>query len=155
MHQTVGNVLRTLLYGHPPLNHEAAESIVDNALATAQHTMRTAASRSLDYQTPGALACHRDMFLNVPFMTDLAALRQRRQLIINDNLLKQNARRRHHDYRVHDQVLVKETDPSKLGPRTHGPYPIVRVHANGNVTIRRTPYVQERLNIRRVFPYRL
>ena len=88
-------------------------------------------------------------------MTDLAALRQRRQLIINDNLLKQNARRRHYDYQVQDQVLVKEIDPTKLGPRTHGPYPIVRVHANGNVTVQRTPHVQERLNIRRVFPYRV
>jgi hypothetical protein len=40
MHLTVGNILRTLLHGHPPHNEEQAKDIVDNALGTAMHVMR-------------------------------------------------------------------------------------------------------------------
>jgi len=64
MHPTVGNILRTLIHG----NHLNLTDprVVDNALATAMHATRCAASRSLGYQSPGALAFHRDMLLNVP-----------------------------------------------------------------------------------------
>lgn len=55
MHQTVGNVLRTLLRGHPPANIDGATAIIDNALATAMHATRSAASRSLNYQSPGSI----------------------------------------------------------------------------------------------------
>ena len=41
------------------------------------------------------------------------------------------------------------------GPRFDGPFEIVRVHINGNAsTIRISPSVTERLNIRRLKPYR-
>jgi transposase InsO family protein len=152
MHQTIGNVLRTLLHGHPT-TEEQLPAIVDNALATAMHTTRSTASRSIGYQSPGAIAFHRDMFLNVPFLADLQAICERRQLLIDENLRRQNARRRHYDYRIGEQVYVKAINPSKLAPRSHGPYPITRVHANGTITIQRTPHVQERVNLRRVYPH--
>jgi hypothetical protein len=41
-----------------------------------------------------------------------------------------------------------------LGVRTEGPYPINRVHVNGNLTIELRNGVTERINIRRVLPYR-
>ena len=41
MHQTVGNVLRTLLYSNPPTTVEGAQELVDEALAKAMHAMRT------------------------------------------------------------------------------------------------------------------
>ena len=40
MHQTVGNILRTLLLLNPPKHEEQAKYIVDNALGTAMHVMR-------------------------------------------------------------------------------------------------------------------
>ncbi len=95
------------------------------------------------------------MFLNVPFVANLFALRDRRQLIIDENLRKQNAKRRHYDYQPGDEVYVKTVNPSKLGERTLGPFPITRVHTNGTITIQRTPHVQERINLRRVFPHRV
>jgi hypothetical protein len=39
MHQTVGNVLRVLLYSNPPQNLTQARDIVDQALVTAMHAM--------------------------------------------------------------------------------------------------------------------
>ncbi len=40
MHQTVGNVLRTLLHGNPPQNIANAVQYVDKALLIAMHAMR-------------------------------------------------------------------------------------------------------------------
>ena len=100
-------------------------------------------------QSPGTQNALRHSFATV---ADLNAIKQR-QLIIDDNLRRQNARRHHYDYHTGVQVLVKEVDPAKLQSRSHGPYPIHEVHANGTITIHRTPHIRERLNLRRVFPY--
>jgi len=40
MHQTVGNVLRTLLHGEPHQNIKNAKDYVDEALSIAMHAMR-------------------------------------------------------------------------------------------------------------------
>jgi hypothetical protein len=45
-------------------------------------------------------------------------------------------------------------DPTKLGERTEGPYTINIVHVNGTVTIELSPGVTERINVRRIIPYR-
>jgi hypothetical protein len=41
MHQTVNNVLRTLVHINPPQNMTQAGNIIDDALATAKHAMQT------------------------------------------------------------------------------------------------------------------
>ena len=40
LHQSVGNVLRTLLYANPPQNLDQANELIFPALATASHTMQ-------------------------------------------------------------------------------------------------------------------
>ena len=55
MHQTVTNVLRTLVHTNPPGNMTRARDIIDNALATAMHAMQTTIATTLG-STPGALA---------------------------------------------------------------------------------------------------
>jgi hypothetical protein len=55
MHQTVTNVLRTLVHTNPPPNMTQARDIIDNALATAMHAMQTTVATTLG-STPGALA---------------------------------------------------------------------------------------------------
>ena len=58
------------------------------------------------------------------------------------------------DYQPNDQVLMLTYKPDKLEPCAHGPYTINRVHANGTVTLQTKPNVTERINIRRIKPYR-
>ena len=154
MHQTVGNMLRTHLHGNEYVNEETANNIVDHALATTMHATRIAVSRHLGNNSPGAIAFHRDMFLNIPFEADLLAVQERRQLLIDRNLERQNAQRRHFDYQPGQQVLVKVNDPTKLGVRTVGPFHIEQVHTNGTITIRRSENLIERINIRRIIPFR-
>jgi hypothetical protein len=104
--------------------------------------------------SPGAMAFHRDMLLDIPVIADLLAIQNKRQTLIDENLRRANLKRRPYDYAIGDLVMIKEVDPDKMEEKTTGPFPIVRVHINGNLTIQRQPHVTERLNIRRVIPYR-
>eukprot|EP00804_Cyclotella_cryptica_P012414 CCRYP_010845-RA/>CCRYP_010845-RA protein AED:0.41 eAED:0.42 QI:0/-1/0/1/-1/0/1/0/69 len=69
MHQTVGNVLRTLVHANPPQNMTQAQDIIDDALAMVLHAMRTTVATTLG-SARGALAFSRDMFLNMPLIAD-------------------------------------------------------------------------------------
>ena len=153
MHQTVGNVLRTLLYSNPPRTVANAADLVDQALGTAMHAMRSNIHGTLK-GAPGALVFGRDMFLDVPLIADWQAIQNHRRTIVNERLRKANMGRRTYDYVPGQKVLKKRHKPDKLGRRKEGPYKVTQVHTNGNVTIELRPGVTERINIRRVEPYR-
>jgi hypothetical protein len=55
MHQTVTNVLRTLVHTNPPQNMTQTRDIIDDALATAMHAIQTTVATTLG-STLGALA---------------------------------------------------------------------------------------------------
>jgi hypothetical protein len=69
MHQTVGNVLRTLLHGNPPQNIANAEQYLEEALSIAMHAMRAGVHTTLG-SSPGNLVFNRDMFLNIPLIAN-------------------------------------------------------------------------------------
>lgn len=118
------------------------------------HAMRTTVATTLG-SAPGSLAFSRDMFLNVPLVADWNTIACKREQHVNENLRRANKRRRRqYDYAPGEQVLKKVHNPTKLGERTSGPYTIERVHANGTLTINLRQGVTERINIRRLIPYR-
>ena len=126
-----------------------------HALAQAMHASRCISHGSLNNVSPGAVAFHRDMYLDLPFVADLLTLQQMRQGQIDKQLLQANAQRLARDWRVGEQVLVRNAlkAGSKLVPTFRGPYPILTVHTNGNVTIQHPNGIQERVNIRKLKPY--
>ncbi len=73
IHQTVENVLRTLLQGEPPQNIADAKEFVDEALSIAMHAMRAGIHSTLG-SSPGSLVFNRDMFLNIPLIADWHAI---------------------------------------------------------------------------------
>ena len=91
-----------------------AEALVDKQLATASHAIRTNVLQVTGYSR-GALAFHRDMFLDVPFISDLLAIRDKMQLAVDVNLQQVNAGRMSYDYAIGDQVLKKRHEWTKLG----------------------------------------
>ena len=101
-----------------------------------------------------SLAFNRDMFLNIPLVADWNAFTTRREHLINKDLMRANAKRRRYDYQPNQKVLKKVHDPTNLGLRTSGPHNVEKVHVNGTVTIKLRPGVTERINIRRVIPYK-
>jgi hypothetical protein len=153
MHQTVGNVLRTLLHGEPPKNITSAKDFMDEALSIAMHAMRTSVHTTLG-SSPGNLAFNRDMFLNIPLIADWHAITQKREHLINENLIRENNKRRRYDYVPNQLVLKVRHNPRKLGHRTAGPYKVLQTHVNGTLTIELKPGISERINIRRVIPYK-
>ena len=70
---------------------------MDNALATAMHATRCAVSAPIG-TSPGALVYVRDMIMDVPLIANLAAIRDGRQQMIDENLIKQNKKRTKHQY---------------------------------------------------------
>ena len=153
MHQTVGNILRTLLHENPPKDVGSGKKLIEEALSIAMHALRSSVHTTLG-GSPGSLVFNRDMFLNIPLVADWHQITKRREQIVNANLLRENKRRRRFDYAVNQRALIKLHAPTKMGERTVGPFNITQVHTNGTITVERRPGVTERINIRRVIPFR-
>jgi hypothetical protein len=103
--------------------------------------------------TPGEVVFAQDMLLNTPVIVNLLNIQHHRQLLINENLRRQNAKRRDFDYRVGGEVLIKNFNPSKLDPKMEGPYRVTQVFTNRTVEVQRSPQIFERLNILRLVPF--
>jgi hypothetical protein len=93
MHQTVGNVLRTLLHSEPPQNITTTKEFVHEALSIAIHAMRAGFHTTLG-SSPDSLVFNRDMFLNIPLIADWHAITLKRENLIHENLLHENQKRR-------------------------------------------------------------
>ena len=152
MHQTVGNVLRTLIHTEPPGTLADVKILIDSALATSSHATRTNVSQVTGY-SPGALAFHRDMLLDAPLIIDLLQIRDKRQVMVDENLRRTNAKRSLYDYQPGLKILKKEHKWTKLGERWDGPFEINKVHVNRNVTVNLREGVTESFDIRRIKPY--
>lgn len=159
MHKTVGDILRVLVNSRRPANLATAPALVDEALGIAIHALRCSVHSTLGV-SPGAAVFNRDMWLDIPYIVDWILLREKRQLVIDENLRRANSRRNNYDYRVNDQVLelVKGKNPGvgisqKMKSFFRGPYSVVQVHTNGTLTFRRTPTLTDRVNIRKLRPY--
>lgn len=153
MHQSVGNSLRILYNWHPPAVVNDAATLVDTALANAMYATRALFNSSLN-TTPGAMAFHCDMVMNIPFIADLQLIQEHRQQLIDQRLIEQNRKHIFFDYQPGQQILKFVYEPNKLAPRAMGPYTINTVHANGTVTIQLMPHTIEHISLRRVKPFK-
>jgi hypothetical protein len=89
MHQKVGKFFITLLHGEPPQNVASAKEFVDEALSIAMHAMRAGIHSTLG-SSPGSLTYNRDMFLTIPLIAYWHAITQRKEHLINENLIQEN-----------------------------------------------------------------
>jgi hypothetical protein len=152
MHQSIGNNLWILRKWLPPDGVDNAKKLVDTALANAMYAT-CASFHSGIGTTPGALAFHSDMVLNIPFVADLNLIRDNQQQLIDHHLIASNRKRITYDYQPNQEVLKLVFEPGKLEPQAVGPHRVNAVHTNGTVTIQLTPYTNERISIRRVKPF--
>jgi hypothetical protein len=67
------------------------------------------------------------MILNIPLIADLELLRQRRQALIDQQLIRYNRRRISHDYQPNDEVQILTDKPYKLDPRASAPFAPMRM----------------------------
>jgi hypothetical protein len=87
MHQSVGNSLRVLKQWNPPAGLNDTHALLDAALANAMYATRASFHIGLK-TTPGALAFHRDMVMNIPLMSDLMLIQQNWQQLIDHQLIE-------------------------------------------------------------------
>ena len=88
IHQSMGNILRALLHGHQsPRNLTRMYDLINEALSIYQHTLQTSAHTTFR-SSPGGLDFNRDMFLNIPLLTDWPSITTKQEHAINENLLK-------------------------------------------------------------------
>ena len=85
------------------------------------------------------------MFFDLPIIADLISIRDKRQVLIDENLRRQNQKQREWDYAVGQEVLIKTVSPNKLEPRAHVPYTVTRVFTNVTVAVKINNYVIKRL----------
>ena len=124
IHQSVGNVLRIVTQAEDPKTvHEATQDI-HKTLALTMKACRCATNGTLGHYTSGALAFKRDMLMNIPLVSDIIALQNKRQELIDERLLKSNASRISHDFQVGEEVLKKRYLwlSDQLQPSFEGPY---------------------------------
>jgi hypothetical protein len=121
--------------------------------ASAAYAIRSTFHTTLK-ATPGQLVFGRDMVLPITFVADWGAIEQQRQKEMGRNNRRENASRISHDYKVGDKVLLRKPGKHlrKLeAPRT-GPHTVTAIFTNGTVRIQ-NGNINERVNIRRLFPY--
>ena len=152
VHCSIGQVIHTLIHLLPPTTPEEADTLVDNALATAMYAHHCSPNTSLGFYSPGALVFQHDMLLDIPLIADIHTLTQNWQALIDKHLLQANCCHTRHEFKVNDQVFIKVHDhPNKLSLVHVGLFTIIQVHTNNTVTVQCSP-VQEHLSIQHLLP---
>jgi hypothetical protein len=147
-----GNVLQMLIHGIRVPDINIAGNLVDEAISIAMHAMRVGLHTTFG-SSPGSLVLNRDKFLNIPLIATWNAITQKREYLINENLMQESTRR-HFDHAPDQKVLKKKWRSTKLGEQTSGSYKILQANTNGTVTIVLKEGVTERRNIQRIIPYK-
>jgi hypothetical protein len=146
MHQTVGNVLHTLLHGEPPQDFTRAKDFIDEVLSIAMHEIWTGMQTT--YRHKGS------MFLNILLITDWHTITQKREHLVNENLRRESNKQRHYNYVPSHKILKKNPKSRKLGRKTSGLYKVLQTHVNGTLTIELKPGISETIKTRRVITYK-
>jgi hypothetical protein len=96
----------------------------------------------------------RDLVLPITFVADWGAIEQQRQKEMAHNNKTENASKINNDYKVGDKVLLKKPGKHlrKLEAPKTGPHTVTTIYNNGTLRIQKG-IVNERVNIRRLFPY--
>ena len=84
MHQTMLNVLKVYAKTTRIDGYNQARHLMEHAIATCVHATRIAINHTMQH-TSGEIF-QREMLLDIPVIADLVAIRQRRQLLIDENL---------------------------------------------------------------------
>ena len=91
VHKSMGQVLRTLVHVHNPQTSHQAKAVCDTALATSMHATHCASHQALQHLTPCSFAFCRDMFFDLPLLTDIIALQNNHQQLVDSRLFDENS----------------------------------------------------------------
>ena len=148
IHLVIADCIRAMDLESQPYDDTTEHSVLQAVAWGLRSTYHTALQAS-----PGQLAFGRDMLINAIYLANWAVIKQRKRESTLYNNAKENKLRVQHDYQPGNKVYILNKDiKRKLKPDKEGPFEVVSIHTNGTLTIRRSPAVTERINIRRVHP---
>ena len=104
------------------------------------------------HNSPGQLVFGRDMILNIKHTANWEYIKSRKQQIINKNNQRENSKRKIHEYKIGDKVLLHRGNENKYESPYAGPYKILKVNKNGTVSLK-VKAVTDTYNIRRIIPF--
>ena len=132
VHQTIGNIIRTLKPQNQPLDEE---NPWDGILAATMFAIRATFHTTLQ-ATPSQLVFGRDAILNTTFEANWKQIKERKQSVIHKNNKAENKKRIAHEYQAGDQVLCKNLTPNKYGQSEYqSPFTLSRVNNSGTVYV--------------------
>lgn len=92
--------------------------------------------------------------MNTKFTPDWDSIKEKKQNLINQNNIKENAKRIPHQYKLGDRVLLKTDSNRKYGKDPYeGPCVILQVNDNGTIKYQKKNLI-DTINIRQVHPYK-
>lgn len=147
VHQTIGNMIRTF-----ELQHSDDPDALDGMLAATMFAVR-ATYNTTTQSTPAQLVFGRDAILNTRFEANWKFIRERKLKRILKNNAAENKTRVPHEYRVGQQVMIKNPQSRKYGVNPYsGPHTIVHCNDNGTIRVRQGA-VERTWNVRMLHPY--
>ena len=151
IHQVLGNQLRSFELEERDLNKQ--EKTFEPFITACAYAIRCTYHTTLK-ATPGQLVFGRDMILPIKFEADWALIQKQKQDSINNSNNKDNKKRIKHEYKIGDKVLLQKPGIlRKMSTPYSGPYEVQQVFSNGTINITKGAVIQ-RVNIRRVIPYK-
>ena len=148
IHQVFANLCRTYELEECEMDRSDPWSGIISAVAWAIHSTYHTTLKA----TPGQLVLGKDMVLNITHNADWAAIKTRKQALINSNNKNKNTKRIAKDYNVWDKVLLERLKARKYERLYDGPFWITQVYTNGMVQLQKGE-VSEKVNIRPIYPY--
>ena len=96
----------------------------------------------------------RDMFMSIEATIDWNPIKQRKQEAIRKSNERENSKRIHRQYKKGDWLTIQKPGIlRKLSVPRLGPYKVLKHHTNGDITYEKEPNVEDKVNIRRTYPY--
>ena len=75
--------------------------------------------KGLETSPPGASVFNRNMIAAIPLVASLQVVNKRKHQLVDGALMKENAKRIQHNYKIGDNVMMASYDPKKLDPKLH------------------------------------
>ena len=153
IHQALGDALRTFELDDREIDPDEEDPFAEY-LSNAAYAIRSSFHATHGH-SPGELVLGRNMFLPVSTPVDWEEIKKRKQKAIAKSNQRENAKRIGYQYKKGDWVTAKRPGIiRKLCVPKEGPFQVVKHHSNGTVAYEREPFVEERVNIRRINPYK-
>ena len=146
IHQSIGNIIRTFDVSNI-VNNDPWSGILAATMFAVCATYYTTLQASLMQLVFGW-----DFILNIKHVANWEHIRQRKQLRINHNNMRENIQRNNHQYKVGDKILFKHKKNSKHELEFMGPFPITQINDNGTVCFQKR-IINDATSIRRIKPF--